>query len=90
MLVPADDPAELAAACVALLRSPTRRRALGEAARRRALAYFTTDRVVRVYGALYTDLAGPPPAPAYELALSIAAPHTTMPVTHRWLIREDR
>jgi glycosyltransferase involved in cell wall biosynthesis len=90
VLVPADDPAALAAACVALLRSPNRRRALGEAARRRALMHFTTDRVVRVYGALYTDLAGPPPPPSYELALSITAPRAEMPVTHRWLIREDR
>jgi glycosyltransferase involved in cell wall biosynthesis len=89
VLVSADDPAALAAACVGLLRSPTRRRALGEAARRRALSYFTTDRVVRLYGALYTDLAGPPPAPSYELALSIAAPRSEMPVTHRWLIRQD-
>lgn len=74
VLVPAHDPAALAAACVALLRAPARRRALGDAARRRALTCFTADRVVRVYGALYADLAGPPPAPAYELVLSIPAP----------------
>ena len=41
VLVPPDDPAELATACVDLLRAPARRRALGDAARRRALAYFT-------------------------------------------------
>lgn len=87
VLVPADDPAELAAACTALLRTPARRRSLGEAARRRALLHFTTDRVVRAYGGLYTDLAGPPPAPAYELALSVPAPRTTMPTTLRWLTR---
>jgi polysaccharide biosynthesis protein PelF len=90
VLVPAGDPAALAEACVAMLRSPGRRRALGEAARRRALAYFTTDRVVRVYDALYTDLAAPPPAPAYELTLSVPAPRTDLPATMRWLIREDR
>jgi glycosyltransferase involved in cell wall biosynthesis len=90
VLVPAGDPAALAAACTALLRTPNRRRALGEAARRRALAHFTTDRVVRVYGALYADLAAAPPAPAYELALSVPAPRTALPTTLRWLIREDR
>jgi len=90
VLVPADDPETLAAACVSLLHSPTRRRSLGDAARRRALAYYTTDRVVRAYGALYTDLAGPPPAPAYELALAVSAPRTAMPITLRWLTREER
>jgi glycosyltransferase involved in cell wall biosynthesis len=85
VVVAADDPAALAAACVALLRSPTRRRALGEAARRRALACFTAERVVRVYGALYTDLAGPPPPPAYELTLAVPAPRTGRPATLRWL-----
>ena len=90
VLVPPGDPAALADACVELLGDPDRRRTLGEAARQRALAYFTTDRVVRVYGALYTDLATPPPAPAHELALSIPAPRTALPTTMRWLIREDR
>jgi glycosyltransferase involved in cell wall biosynthesis len=89
VLVPADDPDALAAACAGLLRSPDRRRALGEAARQRALAYFTTDRVVRAYGALYTDLAGPPPAQAFELALAVPAPRAALPATVRWLIRED-
>jgi len=87
-----DDPEALATACVSLLTAPARRRALGDAARRRALACFTADRVVRVYGALYTDLAGPPPAPAYELALAVPAPRDTLPATLRWLsgAGEDR
>jgi polysaccharide biosynthesis protein PelF len=85
VLVPPDAPATLAAACADLLGSPHRRRALGEAARRRALAYFTTDRVVRVYGALYADLAAPPPAESFELTLSVPAPRTGLPATMRWL-----
>ncbi|WP_067505308.1 DUF3492 domain-containing protein [Actinoplanes sp. TFC3] len=85
VVVPPNDPATLADACISLLIAPARRRALGEAARRRALAYFTTDRVVNAYGALYTDLAGPPPAPAYELTLAVPAPRTPRPATLRWL-----
>jgi polysaccharide biosynthesis protein PelF len=90
VLVPPDDPAELAIAIVDLLRTPARRRALGEAARRRALTHFTNDRVVRVYGELYTDLAAPPPAPAVEFALAVPAPRSEPPVTLRWLVREGR
>jgi glycosyltransferase involved in cell wall biosynthesis len=85
VLVQPDDPAELAIAIVGLLQAAGRRRQLGDAARRRALLHFTTDRVVRVYGALYTDLAGPPPAPAFELRLSVPAPRTALPATLRWL-----
>ncbi|WP_430783961.1 DUF3492 domain-containing protein [Actinoplanes sp. G11-F43] len=88
ILVPAGDPSELAIAITGLLRAPARRRALGEAARRRALDHFTVDRVTRSYGALYTDLAAPPPAPAFELALTVPAPRTTTPATLRWLTRE--
>ncbi|GGN01444.1 glycosyltransferase involved in cell wall biosynthesis [Actinoplanes campanulatus] len=88
LLVPPGDPSELAIAIVGLLRSPDRRRALGEAARQRALTHFTVDRVVRVYGALYSDLAAPPPAPAFELALTVPAPRITTPATVRWLTRE--
>lgn len=89
VVVPADDPSELAIAIVDLLRATPRRRALGDAARQRALDHFTADRVVRVYGALYHDLAAPPPAQAFELALAVPAPRTPMPATLRWLTRED-
>ncbi|MFI5491028.1 DUF3492 domain-containing protein [Actinoplanes sp. NPDC051859] len=85
LVVPERDPSALAAACISLLTAPARRRALADAARRRALAYFTADRVVRVYGALYTDLAGPGPAPSYELALAVPAPRDARPATVRWL-----
>lgn len=88
ILVPAGDPSELAIAIVALLRAPARRRALGEAARRRALDHFTVDRVTRVYGALYADLAAPPPAGTFALTLTVPAPRTTTPATLRWLTRE--
>jgi hypothetical protein len=46
--------------------------------------------VVRVYGELYADLAAPPPAPAFELALAVPAPRSEPPVTLRWLVREGR
>jgi glycosyltransferase involved in cell wall biosynthesis len=85
VLVQPDDPAELAIAIVGLLRATARRRQLGDAARRRALLHFTTDRVVRVYGALYTDLAALPPPPAFELALAVPAPRAAFPATLRWL-----
>lgn len=88
VLVEPGDPAELAIAIVGLLRAPGRRRALGDAARRRALLHFTNDRVVRVYGALYADLAAPPPPPAFELALAVPAPRSEPPVTLRWLVSE--
>jgi glycosyltransferase involved in cell wall biosynthesis len=90
VLVRANDPAALATACLELLQSPERRRSLGEAARRRAMECFTTDRVIRAYGALYADLAGPPPAAGYELALAVPAPRAAVPATVRWLIREER
>jgi len=85
VLVQPDDPAELAIAIVGLLRNPNQRRLLGDAARQRALLHFTTDRVVRVYGALYHDLGAPPPPTAFELTLAVPAPRTALPATVRWL-----
>ena len=88
VLVPADDPAELAIAIVDLLRQPARRHQLAEAARQRALTHFTADRVIKIYGALYADLAAPLPAPTFELALAVPAPRSEPPATLRWLTRE--
>ncbi|MDT5042227.1 MAG: polysaccharide biosynthesis protein PelF [Actinoplanes sp.] len=88
VLVPDNDPAALAAACLALLRSPGRRKGLSDAARRRALACFTTDRMARAYGALYADLAGPPPGTAFELA--VAPPQVPLPGSFRRPIQADR
>jgi glycosyltransferase involved in cell wall biosynthesis len=90
VLVQPDDPAELAIAIVALLRSPDRRRMLGDAARQRVLTHYTQDRVVRVYGELYTDLAAPPPGAAVELALAVPAPRAALPATVRWLTHQVR
>ncbi|HET9517137.1 MAG TPA: DUF3492 domain-containing protein [Actinoplanes sp.] len=90
VLVPADDPAALAEACVALLRSPWRRRELAIAARRRAFTHFTADRVVRCYDAIYSDLTAGAPAPAFALTLALAAPRTPRPATVRWLAQEER
>jgi glycosyltransferase involved in cell wall biosynthesis len=89
-VVPAGDPIAIADACVALLGAPARRRELADAARRRALAHFTADRVVRCYDALYTDLTAPAPAPSFELALAVPAPRATPPRTVRWLAQEER
>jgi glycosyltransferase involved in cell wall biosynthesis len=89
VLVQPGDPAELAIAIVDLLRASNRRRALGDAARRRALTHFTNDRVVRVYSALYADLASPPPPPIFELALTVPAPRAVLPATLRWLFHHQ-
>jgi polysaccharide biosynthesis protein PelF len=56
-LVPARDPRAMADAIGALLASGSTRRSLGEAARARALAYFTEERFVRDYRATYDSFA---------------------------------
>jgi polysaccharide biosynthesis protein PelF len=65
IVVPPRRPAELAEACVTLLTQHERRRALGKAARERALELFTIGRAVEAFEGIYAEaaaLAGPSPA----------------------------
>lgn len=55
LVVPSGDPAALGAALSSLLRDSRRRAELGLAARRRALALFSLDPVLRSYQQLYLD-----------------------------------
>lgn len=71
------DPAALAAACLDLLGDPARRARLGAAARQRALAHFTGDRLVRVYDELYRDGTAPPAGWPTAHELSLAVPPVT-------------
>lgn len=59
LLVPARSPSAVADAALSLLSDPARRRALGEAARRRALTHFSWDRVAREFEELLRELEGP-------------------------------
>ncbi len=61
ILVPAHDPAALAAALVALLRDPARARGMGEAGRRRVLDRYAVERMVAAYETLYESLCGGEP-----------------------------
>jgi polysaccharide biosynthesis protein PelF len=73
LVVPPRRPADLARACLALLRDDDRRARLGRAARQRALEYFTVDRAVSAFDEIYLFLgtgrplpvapAGPAPRP---------------------------
>jgi glycosyltransferase involved in cell wall biosynthesis len=57
ILVPPRDPSAVAKACVGLLQNGAERRSMAEAARRRVLQMFTTERCFRMYRALYEELA---------------------------------
>jgi glycosyltransferase involved in cell wall biosynthesis len=58
LLVPPRDPRAFAEACVTLLRDDERRRALGVAARERALDMFTLDTFLGVYRDIYDRVGG--------------------------------
>ena len=53
IVVPPRHPAELAAACLKLLRDPELRASLGTTARKRALEHFTVDRAVSAFDEIY-------------------------------------
>jgi glycosyltransferase involved in cell wall biosynthesis len=57
LVVPPRRPAELAQACVTLLTEHDRRRALGKAARKRALELFTIERAVDTFDEIYRTVA---------------------------------
>ena len=60
LVVPPRDPAAMAEACLRLLRDEMSRHRLGNAARARALEYFTVDHAVGSFRTIYADLAGRP------------------------------
>jgi glycosyltransferase involved in cell wall biosynthesis len=59
LVVPPRRPAELAKACLALLTDDERRRALGKAARERAMELFTISRAVETFDEIYRSVAAP-------------------------------
>jgi glycosyltransferase involved in cell wall biosynthesis len=63
-LVPPGDPTALAGALTAVLTDETRRRAMGEAGRRRVVAAFSIDRAVRRTEELYGQLLVPSATPS--------------------------
>ena len=58
-LVPVGDPEKMGEALASLLADPARRRAWGDAARRRVEQEFSLDRMVNAYEAIYDDIARP-------------------------------
>lgn len=64
LLGAADDTGELTANLLALTRDPERRRAMGAAARQRAVAYLNDQRMARDVEAVYRKVSGRAPEPA--------------------------
>jgi polysaccharide biosynthesis protein PelF len=63
LVVPPRRPAELAEACLTFLRDAELRQRLGDAARLRALEFFTVDRAVSAFDAIYMFLGSGRPLP---------------------------
>jgi polysaccharide biosynthesis protein PelF len=63
LVVPPRDPAALAQACLTLLHDRALRRELGQAARLRALEYFTVDRAISAFDEIYMFLGTGRPLP---------------------------
>jgi glycosyltransferase involved in cell wall biosynthesis len=75
LVVPPRRPAELAQACLTLLRDAGLRKRMGDAARLRALEYFTVDRAISAFDEIYMFLGTGRPLPAAGPApISAGAP----------------
>jgi glycosyltransferase involved in cell wall biosynthesis len=68
LVVPPRHPAELAQACLTLLRDRELRKRLGDAARLRALEYFTVDRAISAFDEIYMFLGTGRPLPTPQPA----------------------
>jgi polysaccharide biosynthesis protein PelF len=68
LVVPPRRPAELARACLTLLRDKDMRNRLGAAARLRALEYFTVDRAISAFDEIYMFLGAGKPLPVAAAA----------------------
>jgi polysaccharide biosynthesis protein PelF len=66
LVVPPRDPAELARACLTLLRDADLRQRLGSAARLRALEFFTVDRAISAFDEIYSFIGSGRPLPTAQ------------------------
>ncbi|WP_042411090.1 DUF3492 domain-containing protein [Streptacidiphilus carbonis] len=72
LLVPAEDPGALAAACSALLRDPERRSRLGNAGRLRAQELYAVEPAAAAFRGLYLELASRLPSAGTPVGLAAA------------------
>jgi glycosyltransferase involved in cell wall biosynthesis len=88
LVVPPRRPAELAQACLDLLTDHERRRALGIAARERALKLFTIGRAVDIFDEIYNSLAAPR-VPEPELECVTASDAASDSTASSWAAEES-